>query len=58
MKFGAPTRIAWLVALVLAVLSLLSILFTIPFINDNVLFALIPLAGCVVLLVATALPKV
>jgi len=58
MKFGAPTKIAWFVALALAILSLLSILFTIPFINNNILFALVPLAGCVVLLVATALPKI
>jgi len=58
MRLGAPTKIAWLIALVLAVISLLSILFTIPFINNTVLYALIPLAGCVVLLVACALRKV
>jgi len=55
---NAPTQIAWYIGLALAVISLISVLFTIPFINNNILFALIPLAGLVVMLVATALKRV
>jgi len=58
MKFNAPTQIAWYIGLALAVISLISVLFTIPFINNNILFALITLAGLVVMLVATALKRV
>jgi hypothetical protein len=57
MNLSAPTKITWYIAIALAVISLISILFTIPVINDSILFALIPFAGLVLMLVAVVTRK-
>ncbi|MHB1317635.1 MAG: hypothetical protein ACYCYF_03345 [Anaerolineae bacterium] len=58
MNLSSPTRITWYIALALAVISLLSILVTIPGITDGLLFGLIPFAGLVLMLVAAVTPKI
>lgn len=58
MNLSSPTKTTWYIALALAVISLLSVLFTIPGITDSILFWLIPFAGLVLLLVASVTPKI
>ncbi|NLT73196.1 MAG: hypothetical protein GXX94_03235 [Chloroflexi bacterium] len=53
-----PTQITWYIGLALAVLSLVSILFTIPGITDTILLGLVPFAGLVLMLIESITAKV
>ncbi len=57
MNLNAPLKTTWYIAVALAVISLISILFTIPGITDGILFGLIPFAGLVLMILAAYFPK-
>lgn len=57
MNLNAPLKTTWYIAIALAVISLISILFTIPGITDSILLGLIPFAGLVLMILAAYFPK-